>query len=102
MVPAFMTDKRISFPYKKRASDREILFCDNVTVVRFLGGWSASRKNQNPDEVARIDLAFRDEKGAIRYRWDLLPARVDPLLKRGCTLCSADYSSHRRGLLLPI
>lgn len=35
-IPAFMTDKRISFPYKKRPYDKEILFCDNVNVVRFL------------------------------------------------------------------
>lgn len=84
-VPAFMTDARVSFPYKKRAFAREILFCDNVTVVRFLGGWSASRKGLDASEAAKVDLAYRDEKGAIRYRWELLPARLEPLIKMGYT-----------------
>lgn len=84
-IPAFMEDKNISFPYKKRPYDGEILFCDDVNIVRFLGGWSATKTNGDLNAVAKQDLAYRDDKGKIRYRWELLPARIDPVVRLGYT-----------------
>lgn len=84
-VPAFMTDKKNSFPYRKRPYSGEILFCENINLVRFLGGWSATKMNGSVEEAAKNDLAYRGSDGKIKYRWDLLPARLDPVLKLGYT-----------------
>lgn len=84
-VPAFMTDKKVAFPYKPRPYPTEVLFCDDITLVRFLGGWSAAKMNGSIEEAAKVDLAYRGVDGKIKYRWDLLPARLDPVLKLGYT-----------------
>lgn len=79
--PAFLTSNKISFPYEKRPFDKEILFADNVTLVRFLGGWS---KKSDPD-ADRNDLAYRDTDGTIKYRWELIPERMGMLMEMGYT-----------------
>lgn len=84
-IPSFMKDKKISFTYKARPYPSEILFCDNITLVRFLGGWSAAKMNESIEGAAKVDLAYRGTDGKIKYRWELLPARLDPVLKMGYT-----------------
>lgn len=84
-VPAFMSDKKVAFPYNPRPFSSEVLFCDDVTLVRFLGGWSAAKMNGSMEEAAKVDLAYRGTDGKIKYRWELLPARLDPVFKLGYT-----------------
>jgi hypothetical protein len=53
-------------------------FTDTIATVRILGGWVPSI----PGGAAN-DLAYRDSTGALRYRWNLLKARIDPVLANG-------------------
>ena len=76
----FATD----FPYQKRPYAIEIPFADGLSVVRLLGGWEdkklpADRRN-DPN-----DLVYRDDAGALHYRWNLLKARLDPFISNGYT-----------------
>ncbi len=88
-IPEWLCDPALSFPYPKKDPPKEIPFCDHVTAVRLLGGWHPDWKN---GEVrpgvppAAYDLAWRDEAGIIRYRWELLAARLDPYVNAGCGL----------------
>jgi hypothetical protein len=85
-VPPFLLDESITFRYKKREAYKyEQLFADNVNIVRFLGGWSAVKNNTTVAEISKWDLAYRDENGKIQYRWNLIPARIDPILQMGYT-----------------
>ncbi len=85
-IPPFLTDESISFRYKKReAYQYEQVFADNVNIVRFLGGWSAIKNNTTVEIISQLDLAYRNEKGDIKYRWELIPARIDPILQMGYT-----------------
>ena len=77
--PAFLMDKKISFPYMPRPYPKEILFADHVTLVRFLGGWSPKH---DPDYLSK-DLAYRNKEGKIRYRWELIPERMNQTLENG-------------------
>jgi len=82
--PAYLLDNSISFKYHKREGyNHEVMFADNVNIVRFLGGWSALKNNTTIDEISKNDLAYRDGTGKIQYRWELLPARIDPVLAMG-------------------
>ena len=81
-LPAWMF--KTDFPYQKRPYPLEVPFADGLTVVRLLGGWEdkklpADRRN-DPN-----DLVFRDNAGALHYRWDLLKARLDPFVTNGYT-----------------
>lgn len=83
-VPAFLIDSSISFRYQKRQGYQyEQLFADNVNIVRFLGGWSALKNNTTIADISQWDLAYRDLNGTIIYRWNLIPARIDPVLQMG-------------------
>lgn len=83
-VPPFLLDETLSFPYKKRDGYQyEQLFADNVNIVRFLGGWSAIKNNTTIEEISKWDLAYRDLNGKIQYRWELIPARLDPIIEMG-------------------
>lgn len=79
--PKFLLSSQISFPYKRRPFEKEILFTDEITLVRFLGGWS-KKKDANAEQW---DLAYRDIDGVIKYRWELIPQRMGMLLDMGYT-----------------
>lgn len=82
--PPYLLDNSISFKYQKRTGySHEVMFADNVNLVRFLGGWSAVKNNTTVDEISKWDLAYRDSQGKIQYRWNLIPARIDPVLAMG-------------------
>ncbi len=88
-IPEWLCDPALSFPYQKKALSREIPFADDVTVVRLLGGWNPDWKNGEvrPGTGATdYDLAYRDESGQIRYRWELLAPRLNPYVNAGCGL----------------
>jgi hypothetical protein len=69
------------FPYRKRPSDMEVPFCDHLSMVRILGGFS----NEKDPDVHQRDLAYRDQEGKIRYRMELLEPRLRPYLDAGHT-----------------
>lgn len=82
--PPYLLDNTVSFRYHKREGvAHEVMFADNVNIVRFLGGWSASKNNTTIDEISKNDLAYRDTNGKIQYRWELIPARLSPVLEMG-------------------
>jgi hypothetical protein len=53
-------------------------FTDAIATVRILGGWVPSIPGG-----AKNDLAYKDTDGQLQYRWDLLKARIDPVLANG-------------------
>jgi hypothetical protein len=53
-------------------------FTDTIATVRILGGWLPTI----PGGAAN-DLAYKDSAGCLHYRWDLLKARIDPVLANG-------------------
>ena len=58
------------FPYKKKPSDREVLFADRLSVSRFLGGWGPGYGGIKDIEEARsFDLVQRAEDGTLSYHW---------------------------------
>lgn len=82
-IPAWMTET--DFPYTKKPFDRELPFADACTVVRLLGGWMKPGEDPYRDNDPD-DLAGRDGKGEVFYRWDLLKARLDPYVTQGYEL----------------
>ncbi len=85
-VPDYLCDPILSFPYRRKPAPREIPFVDHVTVVRLLGGWNTKWKHGElvaGHPVDAYDLAYRNDKGEIRYRWHLLRPRLDPYVKAG-------------------
>lgn len=69
------------FPYRKRPFPKEVLFADQLSIVRLLGGYlipGISEKN-----LAERDLAWRDDEGRIRYRMGLLKPRLQPYIENG-------------------
>jgi len=83
-VPDFLL--KTSFPYKKRPYPEEILFVDKISIVRFLGGWSPRWTwGEAGDDIKQGDLAYVDEKGEVKYRWNLLKPRLDPYIQMGYT-----------------
>ena len=81
-IPDWMLET--DFPYQKRPYPVEIPFSDGLSVVRLLGGWE---DKQLPDDRRNDpnDLVFRDDAGALHYRWELLKARLDPFIANGYT-----------------
>ena len=76
-IPDYLTTG--DFAYKKRNETREVPFADHLTLVRFLGGFMNVK---DPDSHLR-DLAYRDKKGKIQYRMELLEPRLRPYLDAG-------------------
>jgi hypothetical protein len=69
------------FPYRKRSFPKEVLFADELSIVRLLGGYLIPGV---PDGIAQErDLAFRDDSGNIQYRPHLLRPRLRPYLDNG-------------------
>ena len=81
-IPAWMLET--DFPYEKRPYPVEIPFADALSVVRLLGGWE-DKKLQDDRRNDLNDLVFRDDAGALHYRWELLKARLDPFIASGYT-----------------
>jgi len=88
-IPDWLCDPELSFPYAKKAQAKEVPFADHLTVVRLLGGWNPDWKHgeiRPGTQSSDYDLAYRDESGAIQYRWNLLAPRLDPYVNAGCEL----------------
>ena len=85
-APAYLCDPALSFPYRKRPYPEEALFADHLTVVRLLGGWQYQKGKGELHGGQEADLAYRDERGQIRYRWGLLAPRLDHYVKNGYSL----------------
>ena len=66
----FLQDTDFPYNFKKYgvSPDKPYLFhTDEIVMVRFLGGWDGKRADVEP-----YDLAYRDEKGVIQLRRELL------------------------------
>jgi Glycosyl hydrolases family 39 len=73
-----------SFPYRKRPFPKEALFADHLSLVRILGGFNDGSDIGTADTAVRErDLAWRDETGKIRHRFELLRPRLQPYLDNG-------------------
>ncbi len=70
-VPEYMLSGEIDFPYQKKA-EKEILFTDHVSWVRFLGGISDGRIPCDEEKEGKLDLAYRCEDGSIKIRRHLI------------------------------
>ncbi|AKJ63684.1 GH39 family glycosyl hydrolase [Kiritimatiella glycovorans] len=77
VVPEYLTDPDLDFPYMKKDSARELMFTDRITAVRFLGGIADDIIPLESEHGGKLDLAYRDEDGELRYRWSSLD-RFDP------------------------
>jgi hypothetical protein len=69
------------FPYRKRPFPREVLFADQLSIVRLLGGYLIPGVSEK--ELRQMDLAWRDDEGRIRYRMHLLKPRLQPYIENG-------------------
>lgn len=69
------------FPYRKRPFPKEVLFADQLTIVRLLGGYL--KPGLTEEELRALDLAYRANDGSIQYRMELLRARLQPYLENG-------------------
>lgn len=78
-VPAYLLSG--DFPYRKRPFAKEVLFADELTIVRLLGGYV--KPGLTEDAVRELDLAYRGDDGTIRYRMELLAPRLQPYLNNG-------------------
>ncbi len=58
------------FPYKKKNTEKEILFADRISVSRFLGGWGPGFGGiKDLDEARELDLVHRNADGTLAYSW---------------------------------
>lgn len=67
---------------------RTMILSDTVSTVRLLGGWKSAWKGGEvlPNtSIQDYDLAYRDEAGDLKYRWELLHKRFDPIVENGLT-----------------
>ena len=82
-VPEYLLSG-IDFIYPKKKSSKEVLFVDHVSITRFLGGYSPEWHDigANP---SRLDMAYVDEDGGVRYRWNLIEEKLGPLIRHGYT-----------------
>jgi hypothetical protein len=78
-VPQYL--KLGDFPYRKRAFAQEVLFADQLSIVRLLGGYLIAGESEK--DLAERDLAWRDDKGRIQYRMQLLKPRLQPYIENG-------------------
>jgi hypothetical protein len=72
-----------SFPYMKRPYPKEIPFVDTVSFVRFCGGYREKWVRHRADHPGELDLAYIDDDGEPKYRWELVAERIDPYLEMG-------------------
>ena len=80
-IPEYLLDS--SFPYQKRPYAKEVPFADHLLIVRLLGGWNTNLSIGEMSGSKDADVAYRDETGKIRYRWNLLFGRLDPYINMG-------------------
>ncbi len=78
-VPKYMLAG--DFPYRKRPFSKEVLFADELSIVRLLGGYLIPGESER--ELAERDLAWCDDEGKIRYRMGLLKPRLQPYIDNG-------------------
>lgn len=69
------------FPYRKRPFPEEVLFADELSIVRLLGGYLIAGESQ--EDLAKLDLAYRGADGKIQYRPQLLRPRLQPYIDAG-------------------
>lgn len=81
--PVFLSET--SFPYTKRPFEQEVLFADRLLVVRLLGGWNTDEHVGELNGSKAADVAYRDDSGNIRYRWNLMFNRLEPYILNGYT-----------------
>ena len=83
VVPAEWTKPSRSFLYPKRPYDKEVLFADTLSIVRFSGGWSPNIAwGENNGKIGVGDLAYI-ENDVLKFRLDKIKARLDPYVTRG-------------------
>ncbi|MCP4313037.1 MAG: T9SS type A sorting domain-containing protein [Bacteroidetes bacterium] len=88
------------FPYPKRSFEREVLFADHLSVVRFLGGTNSYPglniksdlgPNNRLDEtdtlamekLAQYDFVYRNPDGTLAFRPELVEARLGKYIENG-------------------
>ena len=79
-VPAGL--KKTSFAYRARPFPEEVLFTNQLSFVRFIGGWKPAW-NAGEAKDKSGDLAYVDAAGKVQYRWQLIAPRIDPYLQSG-------------------
>lgn len=84
-IPDYMTAEGLSFPYAKKDADREVPFADHLFVVRLLGGWRFQEGHGESGGSREADLVYRED-GEMKYRWELMDARLDHYVDRGYDL----------------
>jgi len=67
--PDYLLGDDIDFPYQRKPFDKEVLFADHITIVRFCGGVKDERPLVDEDRGGRIDPCYRDDNGKLQYRW---------------------------------
>lgn len=77
--------KRNSFCVQTKPFSPEIPFADHLNVVRLIGGWKEGFGFEKPVPADEADLVYKDEFGALQYRWDKLALRLDPYINAGYT-----------------
>ncbi|MGZ0654574.1 hypothetical protein ACWPKS_03115 [Coraliomargarita sp. W4R72] len=79
VMPQWMQET--DFPYELwNPKGGEIPFAEGLSVVRLPGGWGAAKLPKERRNYPN-DLVYRDEEGALHYRWNLLQARLDPFVR---------------------
>ena len=77
------------FAYGARPYGTEVLWADNLFVVRPLGGWNPATLLGEQLEYGAgstaADLCFKNQDGSIGYRWNLLAPRLSPYSGIGYT-----------------
>jgi hypothetical protein len=68
------------FPYCKRPFPQEVLFADELSIVRLLGGYLITGESEAV--LAERDLAYRKD-GKIQYRLQILRPRLQPYIDSG-------------------
>jgi hypothetical protein len=63
-------------PFLSRGS-LEVPMVDRFSVTRYLGGFPTNWAS------SAIDLAYTNSSGAIQYRWNLVPGRLQPYMTNG-------------------
>jgi len=83
VLPEYLSQN--SFPYRKR-HPKEGCFINGYNAVRLLGGWDekyAGNVVKPGVDPSEFDMAYRGPGGHLRYRWNLLKERLDPLQHNG-------------------
>ena len=77
--------KQNSFCVQTKPFSMEIPFADHLNAVRLIGGWNEGVGSEKPVPADEADLVYKDEFGALQYRWDRLALRLDPYIDSGYT-----------------